>query len=80
MKKLLIGLMILSGVVFAENKIYVTAIVEDNDSKTLTTHITLSSNELNKEDMERLNEIFKKAQEEFKTNKIVLTIENKSQQ
>ena len=72
--------MILSGVVFAENKIYFTEVVANNDSKSSKTVISLSSNELSKEDMDRLTVMFKKAQDDFKANKVVLKIENISQQ
>jgi hypothetical protein len=73
------GLMILGGVAFAENGIYFTKVVVNNDSTSSQAVIRLSSNELDKEDMERLTVMFKKAQDELKANKVVLKIENISQ-
>ncbi|WP_323585348.1 hypothetical protein [Aliarcobacter butzleri] len=73
MKKLLIGLMILKGIVFAEDKnyIYFKAIIVNNDNKKEAI-ISLSSNKLDKEDMRKLGEMLKIAEDEFKAQKVIL--------
>lgn len=73
MKKLLIGLMILKEIIFAEDKnyIYIKAIIVNNDNKREAI-ISLSSNELDKEDMKKLGEMLKLAEDEFKASKVIL--------
>lgn len=73
MKKLLIGLMILKEIIFAEDKnyIYIKAIIVNNDNNREAI-ISLSSNELDKEDMKKLGEMLKLAEDEFKASKVIL--------
>ncbi len=69
--KTILGLMVVAGSLFAENKIYFKEIITNGDEKDKVV-ISLSSYELNKDDMDRLTIMIEKAQKEFSADKVII--------